>query len=58
MTQIDLEMLVARATGESVAEIQCRGFGLADPPDVNYDPEPGRPRVLDWNSMTAVEWPG
>ena len=57
MTQHDIDAAVANATGESVALIRDRGFGLADPLDVDYDPEPRRPLVFDWDSMTPVEWP-
>jgi hypothetical protein len=57
MSQQDLNEAVARATGENLAVIDQRGFQLADPLDVNYDPEPRRPLVLDWDSMSPVEWP-
>jgi hypothetical protein len=57
MSQQDLNEAVARATGENLAVIDQRGFHLADPLDVNYDPEPRRPLVLDWDSMSPVEWP-
>ena len=58
MTQNDLNRLVAVATGEPLAVIVECGFQLADPLDVNYDPEPRQPLVFDWDSMSAVEWPG
>ena len=57
MSQQDLNEAVAMATGESVAVIDQHGFHLADPLDVNYDPEPRRPLVFDWDSMSPVEWP-
>jgi hypothetical protein len=57
MTQCEIDAAVATATGESVAVIQDRGFGMADSLDVNYDPEPRRPLVFDWDSQTPVEWP-
>ncbi len=57
MTQQDINEAVATATGESVALIDDRGFGIADPLDVQFDPEPRRPLVLDWDTMVAVEWP-
>ena len=41
----------AQATGESRGVIYDRGFGFADPFEVEYDPEPRRPLVLDWDSM-------
>lgn len=27
------------------------GFGIADPLEVDFDPEPRRPLVLDWDTM-------
>ena len=57
MTQWDLNEAVARATGESVALVDHVGFQLADPLDVEYDPEPRGPLVLDWDRMQAAEWP-
>ena len=57
MSQKELNEAVARSTGESVSLIHERGFSIANPIDVNYDPEPRRPLMLDWDSMTATEWP-
>jgi hypothetical protein len=57
MTQQDIIEAVATATGESVALIDDRGFGIADPLDVQFDPEPRHPLVLDWDSMSPAEWP-
>ncbi len=57
MTQMDLNKAVARATGESLAAVDHFGFQLADPLEVNFDPEPRRPLVFDWDSMSAAEWP-
>ena len=57
MTQQDIDEAVATATGENVALIHDCGFGLADPLDVNYDPEPRRPLVFDWDTRSAIEWP-
>ena len=57
MTQQDINEAVATVTGETVALIDDRGFGIADPVDVQFDPEPRRPLVLDWDSMSPVEWP-
>ena len=37
---------VAAVTGESVSLIQNRGFGIADPFDVSFDPEPRLPLVF------------
>jgi hypothetical protein len=55
MSQQELEIAVAAATGETLATIRDLGFAIADPFDVNYDPEPRRPLVFDWDSMSAVE---
>jgi hypothetical protein len=57
MTQQDINEAVAAATGESVALINDRGFVIADPLDVQFDPEPRHPFVLDWDSMAPAEWP-
>lgn len=56
MSQCDLNKAVARVTGESLALVDPHGFHLADPLDVNYDPEPRRP-LLDWDSMSPTQWP-
>jgi hypothetical protein len=56
MTQQDIDEAVATATGESVDLINGLGFGIADPLDVRFDPEPRRPLVLDWDTMSAIEW--
>jgi hypothetical protein len=58
MTQSELNRQVASATGESLAEIQHLGFGLADSLDTAFDPEPRRPLVYDWDSGDPAEWPG
>ena len=53
MTQRDLDTAVAVATGESPSVIRRRGFGIADPLDVNFDPEPSDvpPQWLEWEQM-------
>jgi hypothetical protein len=58
MSQHELDAAVAAATGESVATIHDRGFGIADPLEVAYDPEPRWPLVFDWDSRSPVDWPG
>ncbi len=40
MSQSDLERAVASATGESIKLICRRGFSLANPFDLDFDPEP------------------
>jgi hypothetical protein len=53
MTQYDLDRAVAHSTGETIREIHRRGFTLADPLDVNFDPEPNDlpPTVIDWDAL-------
>ena len=55
MTQSQLNRAVASATGESLREIRRRGFGPADPVDVDFDPEPDYvpPRTVDWDELDA-----
>lgn len=57
MTQRDIDQAVATVTGENVSLIHNRGFSLADPLEVAYDPEPRNPQVLDWDSMSPADWP-
>ena len=52
MTQHELDIAVAQATRESLSEIRRRGFSIADPENVNYDPEPvRRSRYIDWDAL-------
>ena len=54
MTQLQIDIAVSRATGETVREIRRRGFNLADPSEVVFDPEPSRrPQVVDWDELDA-----
>lgn len=55
VTQKQLEREVAEALGEDLQEIRRRGFSLADPLDVDFDPEPDDlpPQVVDWDSLDA-----
>ena len=57
MTQRDLDSAVAVATGESPSEIRRLGFGIADPAEVCFDPEPSDvpPAWLDWDQNDTVE---
>ena len=51
MTQEDLDSAVACATGEDVCEISRRGFSIADPLEVDFDPEPYYPpQIMDWDA--------
>ena len=56
MTQHQLDTAVAIATGESPSVIRRHGFGIADPLDVHFDPEPDDvpPQYLDWERMQEV----
>jgi len=53
MTQHDLNSAVALATGESLCEIRRRGFSIADPYEVRFDPEPDQliPQMIDWDDF-------
>lgn len=53
MTHRQLNRAVAMATGESLREIRLRGFSLADPSDVDFDPEPNDapPQIVDWDEL-------
>jgi len=53
MTQKQLDRLVARATGEDLAAIRHRGFSIANPMDVCFDPEPDQraPQWVDWDEL-------
>ena len=56
MTQCEIDEAVASVTGESVLLINERGFGIADPFDVGFDPEPRCPLVLDWDDLSPILW--
>ena len=53
MTQNQLDRLVARVTGENLGEIQRLGFTMADPIDVEFDPEPNdlSSQTVDWDEV-------
>ena len=52
MTQAELTREVARATGESVAEIRHMGFSIADPDEPRFDPEADAfNRYVDWDAL-------
>ncbi len=55
MTQNDLNRAVARATGETVCTVANRGFGIADPDIVTFDPEPSdiESKTVDWDALDA-----
>jgi hypothetical protein len=62
MTQFDLDFAVACATGESLSEIRRRGFSIADPTEVWFDPEPDQlvPQMIDWDdeAQGSIPIPG
>lgn len=53
MTQQQLDRLVAKATGEDLRSIRRRGFSIANPIEVSFDPEPDQrpPRWVDWDEL-------
>lgn len=59
MTQTEINRAVARVTGESLRTVCGRGFSLADPDFVDYDPEPTdetsaiEDRIVDWDRLDA-----
>ena len=54
MTQTKLNRAVAQATGETLRMIKRRGFSIADPQHVSYDPEPyGPPNIVNWDELEA-----
>ena len=57
MSQKDIDQAVANVTGENIGLIHDLGFSIADPLDVNHDPESRQPLVFDWDSMSPAEWP-
>lgn len=52
MTQRELELAVAAATGEDIIEINQRGFNLVEPLLIDFDPEPNElpPQIVDWDA--------
>ncbi len=55
MSQQELNEAVARMTGESIGVVDERGFSIADPLEVNFDPELRRPWFLDWDSLLPTD---
>lgn len=53
MSKLTLDLAVAKATGESVDFITNFGFQWANPPYVEFDPEPRGPSVYDWDNASA-----
>jgi len=52
MTQSEVDCAVAEVTGEDLHDVNRIGFSIADPIDVNYDPEPWYPpQMVDWDDL-------
>ena len=53
MTQREIDREAAATLGEDVREVSRRGFSVADPGDVNFDPEPDLlgPSTIDWDEL-------
>lgn len=53
MPQSYLDQLVATATGDDVREVRRLGFQIADPDEVDFDPEPSyfEPQMIDWDEV-------
>jgi hypothetical protein len=51
MTQHEVDCAVAEITGETLCDVRRMGFSIADPTDVNFDPEPDDllPAAIDWD---------
>ena len=51
MTQYEVDCAVADVTGETLCDVRRMGFSIADPTDVNFDPEPDDlfPQAIDWD---------
>ena len=57
MKQAELNREVANATGETIAEVRRRGFVLADPVEVDFDPEPyDIGRHVNWDTLEQQRW--
>ncbi len=51
MTQRELESALARATGESSAEIRRLGFQLEPQLDLDCEPDDRDPLTIDWDRL-------
>lgn len=56
MPQSLLEEMIAKATGDDLRDIRRLGFQIADPHEVNFDPEPvfSDPRTVDWDEVDLI----
>lgn len=53
MSQRDLDLELARKTGESLRTIRRRGFSVLDLSEPDFDPEPNLLpiQVVDWDEL-------
>ena len=53
MNTAELHRAVARAIGEPLSEIRRRGFGLADPAELDCDRDAydRPPTIVDWDQL-------
>ena len=53
MTQQEIDSAVADVTGETLCDVRRIGFTIADPLEVNFDPEPDQlpPNIIDWDEL-------
>jgi len=52
MSPSEVDVLVARATGEAIERVQRLGFSLADPEDLlDLEPFAQRPNYVDWDAV-------
>ena len=58
MTQAQLEVALAEATGESVRTIRRHGFSIIDPRASDFDPDPNDlpPQVVDWDLLASANY--
>ncbi len=56
MTQTEIDAAVSQATGEDHRQVRQRGFSIADPDEVNFDPEPDQlpPNIIDWDELDLL----
>ena len=56
MSQSELNEAIARSTGEDIQQVRRLGFSVADPLEVNFDPEPCdlEPQVIDWDELALA----
>ncbi|MEW4490909.1 hypothetical protein AB1L42_22700 [Thalassoglobus sp. JC818] len=53
MTQREIDDAVCVATGDTLCDVRRIGFSIADPLEVNFDPEPDDlpPNIIDWDQL-------